>query len=53
MVRVVSWEASMVPNILLGTLMMIVTTAVVMAVVQRSFAKVLEHIHRKKDPSAT
>jgi hypothetical protein len=27
------------------------TTAVVMAVVQRSFGKVLEHIHRKKEAS--
>lgn len=43
----------MVPNILLGTLMMIVTTAVVMTVAQGSFGKVLEHIHRRKDPSVT
>jgi len=43
----------MLPNILLGTLMMIMTTAVVMAVVERSFGRVLEHIHQEKDPSVT
>jgi hypothetical protein len=36
-----------------GIIMFGWTTAVVMAVVQRSFAKALEHIHRKKDPSGT
>jgi hypothetical protein len=35
-----------------GIIMFGWTTAVVMAVVQRSFAKVLEHIHGKKDASA-
>jgi hypothetical protein len=34
-----------------GIIMFGWTTAVVMAVVQQSFAKVLEQIHRKKDPS--
>jgi hypothetical protein len=36
-----------------GIIMFGWTTAVVMAVAQRSFGKVLEHIHQKKDRSAT